>query len=404
MAQIQVQHQPGPNGVAETSGGIPFMPTWLCVGDLDLNVTDSQLFDLFSQVGPIVSVRVCTDLTTLRSLGYGYVNYNNPQDAARALDVLNFTPLNNKPIRIMCSHRDPSVRKSGTGNIFIKSRGYGFVQFDNEECAQNAIDKLIGMLIMIKKFIRNSIMSLKNLSESTEDEDLMNIFGEYGVITSFVVMRDADGKSNGFVFVNLENADDAAKTVESLNGKKFDDKEWYLELKIQFEQRMKEAVDKFQGVNLYIVNLDDSINDEKLKELFADFGTITSCKVMCDPSEISRGSGFVAFSTLEEASCAAQFSQMRPVTMASSVAPRMPIHSPGTGLGQQFLYSQAPSAIIPPRLVGYQQQLVPGMRPGCQISLSHYFSSASALEGVMEQSRSYSTDQAASPSDAPAGC
>ncbi|KAJ9165835.1 hypothetical protein P3X46_020661 [Hevea brasiliensis] len=183
-------------------------------------------------------------------------------------------------------------------------------------------------------------MSLKNLSESTEDEDLMNIFGEYGVITSFVVMRDADGKSNGFVFVNFENADDAAKTVESLNGKKFDDKEWYvgkaqkksereLELKSHFEQSMKEAVDKFQGVNLYIKNLDDSINDEKLKELFADFGTITSCKVMCDPSEISRGSGFVAFSTLEEASRAAQFSQMRPVTMASSVAPRMPIHSPG---------------------------------------------------------------------------
>lgn len=40
--------------------------------------------------------------------------------AARALDVLNFTPLNNKSIRIMYSHRDPSIRKSGTGNIFIK--------------------------------------------------------------------------------------------------------------------------------------------------------------------------------------------------------------------------------------------------------------------------------------------
>lgn len=40
--------------------------------------------------------------------------------AARALEVLNFTPLNSKPIRIMYSHRDPSIRKSGTGNIFIK--------------------------------------------------------------------------------------------------------------------------------------------------------------------------------------------------------------------------------------------------------------------------------------------
>jgi hypothetical protein len=40
--------------------------------------------------------------------------------AARAVDQLNHTPLNGKPLRIMWSHRDPSFRKSGRGNIFIK--------------------------------------------------------------------------------------------------------------------------------------------------------------------------------------------------------------------------------------------------------------------------------------------
>lgn len=40
--------------------------------------------------------------------------------ASRALKVLNFTPVNGKPIRVMYSNRDPSTRKSGTGNIFIK--------------------------------------------------------------------------------------------------------------------------------------------------------------------------------------------------------------------------------------------------------------------------------------------
>ncbi|KAF7840819.1 polyadenylate-binding protein 2-like [Senna tora] len=470
MAQLQVQPQnaiPGANGTAAatgangtaaaTGGANQFGVSSLYVGDLDMNVTDSQLYDLFNQVGQVVSVRVCRDLTSRRSLGYGYVNFGNAQDAARALDMLNFTPLNNKPIRIMYSHRDPSVRKSGAGNIFIKnldkaidhkalhdtfsafgnilsckvatdssgqSNGYGFVQFDNEESAQRAIEKLNGMLLndkqvyvgpFLRKQERDSVVDkakfnnvfVKNLSDSTSDEDLKKIFGEFGTITSAVVMRDGDGKSKCFGFVNFENVDDAARAVEALNGKKIDDREWYvgkaqkksereLELKVRFEQSMKEAADKYKGANLYVKNLDDGISDDKFKELFTPFGTITSCKVMRDPNGISRGSGFVAFSTPEEASRAllemngkmivskplyvalaqrkedrrarlqAQFSQMRPVSMASSVAPRMPIYPPGgPGIGQQIFYGQAPPAIIPSQPgFGYQQQLVPGMRPG----------------------------------------
>lgn len=188
-----------------------------------------------------------------------------------------------------------------------QSKGYGFVQYDSEEAAQNAIDKLDGMLIndkqvyvghFLRKQERDSVISktkfnnvyVKNLSESTTEEDLKKTFGEYGAITSAVVMRDADGKSKCFGFVNFDNADDAAKAVESLNGKKFDDKEWYvgkaqkksereLELKTRFEQTAKEQVEKLQGVNLYIKNLDDSIDDDKLKEMFSEFGSIASCKV-----------------------------------------------------------------------------------------------------------------------------
>ncbi|CAN8270858.1 unnamed protein product [Cochlearia groenlandica] len=313
-----------PTQVADFAG--QFGTTSLYVEDLDLNVTDSQLFEAFSQIGQVVSVLVCRDLATRRSLGYGYVNFNNPQDAERAIKELNNIPLYGKPVRVMYSRRD----QSGVGNIFIKnldksidqkalhdtfstfgdiiscklavdssgqSKGYGFVQFETEESAERAMAELNGMLLNDKKVYVGPFLKrqerestttkttftnvyVKHFADSTTDDDLKNAFGEFGTITSAVVMKNGDGESKGFGFVNFDNADDAAKAVESLNGKTFGDKEWYVgraqkrserqnELKVLYEQSLREAGDKFQSSNLFVKNLDESVSDEKPKELFA---------------------------------------------------------------------------------------------------------------------------------------
>uniref|UniRef100_A0A7N0T1R6 Polyadenylate-binding protein n=1 Tax=Kalanchoe fedtschenkoi TaxID=63787 RepID=A0A7N0T1R6_KALFE len=331
----------------------------LYVGDLDHSIIEPHLYDLFNQVGSVTSIKVCRDLTRGFSLGYAYVNFRNPRDAAKALELLNFTPLNGKPIRIMYSQRDPSIRKSGYANVFIKnldssidnkslydtfatfgtilsckvavdsygnSKGHGFVQFDTQESAQKAISSLNGMLINDKKvyvggFLHRQQRSgaskftnvyIKNLSENFTAEDLKNVFEEYGAITSAVVMKDANGKSKGFGFVNFQEPDAAATAVEKLNGSEHGESLWYVgraqkkaervtELRAKFEQERLDRYQKLQGSNLYLKNLDSSFNDEKLKEVFSEFGTVTSCKVMLDAEGNSKGCGFVAFSTAEEA-------------------------------------------------------------------------------------------------------
>uniref|UniRef100_A0A1I7XYH6 RRM domain-containing protein n=1 Tax=Steinernema glaseri TaxID=37863 RepID=A0A1I7XYH6_9BILA len=156
----------------------------LYVGDLHPDVSEAQLFEKFSSAGPILSIRVCRDAITRRSLGYAYVNFQYPADAERALDTMNYDLLNGKPICITWSQRDPAMRRSGTGSILIKnldkdidtkaisdifsmfgpilsckvpqdeegnSKGYGFIHFDTEEAGQKAIDEGNGMLLKGKE-------------------------------------------------------------------------------------------------------------------------------------------------------------------------------------------------------------------------------------------------------------
>lgn len=55
--------------------------------------------------------------------------------------------------------------------------------------------------------------------------------------------------------------------------------ERHAELKERFERIKQERMNRYQGVNLYVKNLDDTIDDEALRKEFAAYGTITSAKV-----------------------------------------------------------------------------------------------------------------------------
>ncbi|KAJ0182548.1 hypothetical protein K1T71_001917 [Dendrolimus kikuchii] len=336
----------------------------LYVGDLHSDITEAMLFEKFSTAGPVLSIRVCRDMITRRSLGYAYVNFQQPADAERALDTMNFDMIKGRPIRIMWSQRDPSLRKSGVGNVFIKnldktidnkamydtfsafgnilsckvaqdetgaSKGYGFVHFETEEAANKSIDKVNGMLLNGKKVYVGRFIPrkerekelgekaklftnvyVKNFGEDFSDEMLKDMFEKYGRITSHKVMYKDDGSSRGFGFVAFEDPDAAERACMELNGKELvEGKPLYVgraqkkaerqkELKRKFEQLKSERLTRYQGVNLYVKNLDDTIDDERLRKEFAPFGTITSAKVMLEDGR-SKGFGFVCFSSPEEA-------------------------------------------------------------------------------------------------------
>mmetsp|Transcript_94893 Transcript_94893/g.138572 ORF Transcript_94893/g.138572 Transcript_94893/m.138572 type:complete len:630 (+) Transcript_94893:114-2003(+) len=432
----------------------PLASASLYVGDLDPNVTEPQLFEVFSVVGPVASIRVCRDAMTRRSLGYSYVNFHNVVDAERALDTLNYTGIKGKACRIMWKHRDPSIRKSGAGNIFIKnldktvdtrtlhdtfsqfgnilsckvamdehanSRGFGFVQFETAEEANEAISKVNGMLLQDKRLFvgpfiprseresssgerRYTNCYVKNLPESVTDGAFEAQFKSHGDITSCKVMRKEDGTSRCFGFVNFKEADQAKIAVEAMNGKPVfgGDKDLYVgraekeserkdKLKKKYDQIRMERVKNNQLVNLYIKNLDDTIDDERLRNTFTSYGTITSAKVMRDKDrpEVSKGFGFVCFSSPEEATRAvtAMNGQMvgtkpiyvalhQPIEIRRSMqasqgqqrGPMLPRFQVGGGVGGMPMpMAQMPGFPGGPRNPGQQVFMFPqhgGMHPG----------------------------------------
>uniref|UniRef100_A0A674A2H2 Polyadenylate-binding protein n=1 Tax=Salmo trutta TaxID=8032 RepID=A0A674A2H2_SALTR len=334
----------------------------LYVGDLHPDITEAMLYEKFSPAGPVLSIRVCRDMITRRSLGYAYVNFSQPTDAERALDTMNFDVVKGKPIRIMWSQRDPSLRKSGVGNVFIKnldktidnkalydtfsafgnilsckvvcdengSKGYAFVHFETQDAADRAIEKMNGMLLNDRKVFVGRFKSrkereaelgakakeftnvyIKNFGDDMNDDKLKEMFDQYGKTLSVRIMADPSGKSRGFGFVSYEKHEDANKACEEMNGQEFNGKTVFVgraqkkmerqaELKRKFEMLKQERISRYQGVNLYIKNLDDTIDDEKLRKEFTPFGSITSAKVMLEEGR-SKGFGFVCFSSPEEA-------------------------------------------------------------------------------------------------------
>ena len=125
------------------------------------------MYDRFSTSGQVLSIRVCRDQITKQSLGYAYVNFHQPADAERALDTMNFDLVGERPMRIMWSQRDPALRKSGVGNVFIK-----------------------------------------NLDKSIDHKAFYDTFSEFGNIISCKIMLDETGKSKGIniglnLFLNI---------------------------------------------------------------------------------------------------------------------------------------------------------------------------------------------------------
>lgn len=76
------------------------MPNKLFIGSLAWATTDESLKDHFSSIGNVVSASVIKEKMTGRSKGFGFVEYENEADAKAAVEKLNGSDLDGRAITV----------------------------------------------------------------------------------------------------------------------------------------------------------------------------------------------------------------------------------------------------------------------------------------------------------------
>lgn len=164
------------------------------VGDLDTQVTETLLWELMLQAGPVVNVFIPKDKVSGAHSGFGFVEFFGEEDAEYA-------------IRIMVG--DSSI-----------------VSFANVPRSQNMV-KLFGKPIRVNKAQRTARTSdvganlfIGNLDPDVDEKLLYDTFSAFGLIISTPkIMRDPDtNASKGYGFVSFDNFAASDMAIEVMNG------------------------------------------------------------------------------------------------------------------------------------------------------------------------------------------
>jgi RNA recognition motif-containing protein len=96
------------------------------VGNLAWGVTNEDLLELFGQHGKVVAAQVISDRETGRSRGFGFVEMENDQEAENAIQALNGADHNNRPLTVnVAKPREERAPRSGGGGYAGGGGGYG---------------------------------------------------------------------------------------------------------------------------------------------------------------------------------------------------------------------------------------------------------------------------------------
>lgn len=92
------------------------------ISNLSFDVTDSDLKELFEEYGPVSSAKVISDKYTGKSRGFGFVEMDDNKQAQQAIDELNQAEYDGKVINVSVA-KPKTDRPNNRGSFQNKGKG-----------------------------------------------------------------------------------------------------------------------------------------------------------------------------------------------------------------------------------------------------------------------------------------
>jgi RNA recognition motif-containing protein len=87
----------------------------LFVGGLSWNTTNTELQQAFEACGAVTEAKVVSDRETGRSRGFGFVTFEDEESATRAISELDGSTLDGRTIRVDKANDRPRNDRGGSG-------------------------------------------------------------------------------------------------------------------------------------------------------------------------------------------------------------------------------------------------------------------------------------------------
>uniref|UniRef100_A0A8D8AMT5 Protein sex-lethal n=1 Tax=Culex pipiens TaxID=7175 RepID=A0A8D8AMT5_CULPI len=156
-------------------GGSNYSGTNLIVNYIPQDMSERELYSMFSTMGPIETCRIMRDMKSGYSYGFGFINFLTEEAAQRAIRCLNGYTVRNKRLKV----------------------SYARPQSDD---------------------IKETNLYITNLPRTITDEQLDIIFGKYGTIVQKNILRDKlTGHPRGVAFVRFNKREEAQEAISALN-------------------------------------------------------------------------------------------------------------------------------------------------------------------------------------------